>query len=215
MASASTLQDILTVLEAKWEAGTRPADLYATFIAARPGDYVPALLAGLAGKDKRVKGGCAEILSRVSEDHPDVVYPHVDLFLKNLGAKEPILRWEAVCTVGNLAGVDARKAIAPHVPAMVSLLADKSIVLQGHAVRALAKVAVANPKVAPAILGALIDSVEHFAGSRVGYVVEAMESFAAMKGLGGRVRAFLGPYCDSEHAPVAKKARKAMKKAGK
>jgi HEAT repeat protein len=212
MTSAPDTHDLLAMLAGKWEAGRRPADLYESFIAARPSDYLPALLTGLAGKDKRVKGACAEILSRVSESHPAIVYPHLELFVKSLAAKEPILRWEAVCTVGHLATVDARKAIAPHVPVMVSLLADKSIVLQGHAVRALGKVAVANPTLAPAILRALIASVKHFPGTRVGYIVEAMESFASIKGLTGTVKEFLEPYCGSEHAPVARKANKAMKK---
>jgi hypothetical protein len=59
-------RDILAVLADKWEDGTRPADLYAGQIAARPRDYLDAILAGLASKNKRVQGGCAELASLLS-----------------------------------------------------------------------------------------------------------------------------------------------------
>jgi hypothetical protein len=98
--------DLLRLLEGKWEAGTRPADLYARYVAKRPASYVEMILAGLASKHKRVQGGCAELASRLSADHPTVLYPHLELFLRSLEAKAPILRWEAACTLGNLAAVD-------------------------------------------------------------------------------------------------------------
>jgi hypothetical protein len=204
--------DVLTLLEGKWEAGTRPADLYEGRIAARPEQYAGIVMEGLASKKKRVQAGCAELASLVSADHPELLYPHVEVFIRNLRAKEPILRWEAVCTVGNLAAVDDRRVISKEVDTMVDLLSDKSIVLQGHAVRALAKVAARHPKLAPGILAALLGATKHFPGSRVGYIVEATEAFVGHADLVPRIRKFLAPYAQSELAPVSRKARKVLRR---
>ena len=207
-------RDILAVLADKWEDGTRPADLYAEQIAARPRDYLDAILSGLASKNKRVQGGCAELASLLSAEHPALLYPHVDVFVANLGAKAPILRWEAVCTLGNLAKVDRKKVLPEHVDTMAGLLASQSIVLQGHAVRALAKIAQQYPALAGRILAALLRSEPRFPGSRVGYVVEAMEAFASRPSLAPTVRGFLARHAESEHAPVARKAKRALKMMG-
>jgi hypothetical protein len=208
------VEDILTILEEKWEAGTRPADLYERHITPRPEPYVDVLLEGLASKNKRVQAGCAELASRLSADRPELLYPHIDLFIRNLHAKQPILRWEAVCTIGNLATVDDEKLIPGQVDAMIELLFDRSIVLQGHAVRALAKVAARHTRLAPGILSALLGAASRFPGSRIGYIVEATETFAVHAALVPKIREFLAPYAESEHAPVARKARKVLKRIG-
>ena len=206
-------EDILKLLEGKWEPGTRPANLYERLVLPRPAAYVDVVLQGLASKNKRVQGGCAELASRLSADHPELLYPHIGVFTRNLHAKAPILRWEAVCTIGNLAAVDEK--IIPHeVDAMKALLSDKSIVLQGHAVRALEKVAARHKKLAPGILSALIDAAPHFPGSRVGYIVEATLSFTASAALVPAIRRFVEPYAKSAHAPVVRKAKRVLKRIG-
>lgn len=202
--------NILTILEGKWEDGTRPADLYERRIAKKPGEYVDVVLEGLASKKKRVQSGCAEIASRMSADSPKLLIQHVAVFLGNLRAKEPILRWEAVCTLGNLAAVDDDGIIAKNVGEIAGLLGDKSIVLQGHAVRALAKIATKHPELAADVLAKLLASERYFPGSRVGYIVEATETFAHDRALAPKLRKFLALHAKSPHAPVARKAKRAL-----
>ncbi len=204
-------KDLLSVLAGPWEDGTRPADLYDRAIAAKPEAYLAAVLEGLASKNKRVQGGCAELCSRISADRPDLLYPHLDVFVRALDAKAPILRWEAACTLGNLATVDDKAQLAGSVPTLIALLGNKSIVLQGHAVRALAKIARKHPRLAASIFAALSSATRFFPGTRVGYIVEAMELFAGNKPLAPAVRAFLAPHAESALAPVARKARKALR----
>ncbi len=91
----------------------------------------------------------------LSEDRPDLLIPYFDIFIGNLGAKAPILRWEAVCTLGNLARVDEEKRILPLLPRMYPLLEHKSIVLANHTVQALAKIAEHNHVKAEEILDKL------------------------------------------------------------
>lgn len=206
--------DLLAVLAGPWGDGTRPKDLFKLHVSKRPERFVSDILAGLASKERRVQGGSAELASLVSEARPDLLYPHVDLFLENLTAKAPILRWEAVCTLGNLASVDEQNKIGPRIEGIISCLSHESIVLQGHAVRALGKLARAKPKLGPKALDALIGAQENFPGNRIGFVVETMPAFAANPKLRTKAREFVETWTTSEVKVVASKARKAMKALG-
>jgi hypothetical protein len=202
---------LLEVLDGKWEDGTRPKDLFEAFVAKDPAGYVGDIVAGLQGDKAKVRNGCAELASLLSEHEPKLLYPKLALFAANLGAKEPVLRWEAVCTIGNLVAADAKGATRASLEPIARFLHDKSIVLQGHAVRALAKMARAFPELAPGILKSLVAAADRFPGTRVGYVVEAMAAFAANDELRQAAERFVTPYAASELKPVATKARKALK----
>ncbi len=204
--------DLHRLLDGKWEDGTRPKDLYADHVAARPETYVETIVAGLDAPGRRVQNGCAELASLLSEAHPELLYPHVDRFAGNLGAKEKVVRWEAVCTVGNLAAADRTARIPPHLPAILPLLENDSIVLQGHAVRALAKIARAHPDRADEIFAALLRARKRFPGNRIGFLVEAMESFLDRDALKPKIRKFVTPLAESEIKSVATKARRVLRK---
>ena len=122
--------DILSALDGKWEDGTRPKDLFANHIAGSPADYLPAILAGLAGEKRKVQSGCAELAALISETTPELLLPHADLFVANLDADAPVLRWEAVCVIGNLA---ALVAVPAHFPdTRVGFLAEAMAAFAGH-----------------------------------------------------------------------------------
>ena len=202
---------LLELLDGKWEDGTRPKDLFASFVAQDPPGYVAAIIAGLEGDKPKVRNGCAELASLLSEARPELLLAELALFQANLGVKEPVLRWEAVCTIGNLVAADREGATRACLGAIARFLEDKSIVLQGHAVRALAKMARAFPDLAPGIQQSLLASADRFPGSRVGYLVEAMAAFATDDKLRRAAERFVAPYADSDMKPVVTKARKALK----
>ncbi len=210
--------DIHASLDGKWEDGTRPKDLFAEHIRKRPEKHVAAIVSGLGSGNRRVENGCAELASLLSEERPELLYPHVELFIAGLGSREKVIRWEAVCTLGNLAAVDDAKRVPPQIPILGGFLRDKSVVLQGHAVRALAKIALAHPAGADRIFRVLIGAVDAFPGNKVGFVIEAAERFLELGGFEDRVRRFVEPYVESDVAVVARKAGKvlrALAKAGK
>lgn len=204
--------DLHTILAAKWEDGTRPKDLFDQHISGNPEEYVADIVDGLGAKQKKVQGGCAELASLVSEHHPEAMAGHLDLFVANLDAKAPILRWEAVCTLGNLASVDRDGKIPPVIGKVIDMLDQESIVLQGHAVRALTKIIAVYPDLAPQVLEALVGARDRFPGNRVGFLVEAMAAFADLDELASKARAFAEPFAKSEIKSVATKARKTLKK---
>ena len=204
--------DIYKLLAGKWEDGTRPKDVYGLYVSKEPKAYLPVLLKGLRSDVARVRNGCAELVSLLSEHSPELLYPHVELFMVNLDSKEKILKWEAVCTLGNLASVDRGRKIIPAIDRIARNLGDESIVLQVHSVRALGKIARANPDKAPAILDALLGSTRFFPGNCVGFVVEAMEYFLGQDALVPRIREFVEGQTHSEVGVVAGKARRMLKR---
>jgi hypothetical protein len=84
------------------------------------------LIQGLDSGEKRVQSGSAELVALLSEDHPGLLTPYIDKFIRNLEAKAPVLRWEASCTLGNLARVDEEKKILAVLPMMYPLLEQPS-----------------------------------------------------------------------------------------
>jgi hypothetical protein len=203
--------DIHRLLAGKWEDGTRPKDLYETHISKKPAAYLDDVIEGLGSDERRVQSGYAELASLLSEDMPDLLYPHIDLFVSNLEAKAPVLRWEAVCTLGNIASVDRLEKIPKLIERFAGFLSDKSIVLQGHSVRALTKISRAFPETAPDILELLLSHTEYFPGNRIGFIVEAMEPFVGNPEFALRVKRFVEPFLESDIKSVVKKARKVMK----
>jgi hypothetical protein len=206
--------DLHEKLKGKWEDGTRPRDLYAEHVGKRPQSYLEQLISGLSSGNRRVENGCAELTSLLSEDEPALLYPHVELFVANLSSKEKVIRWEAVCTLGNLAAVDEAGVVSKQLPAISGFLTDESIVLKGHAVRALAKIAVAHPKTASKVFKALTGAADHFPGNKIGFVIEALGEIGAIEGFEKKVRKFVEPYLESEVNVVKKKAGRVLKKLG-
>ncbi|MHA2379792.1 MAG: hypothetical protein ACXADS_10995, partial [Candidatus Thorarchaeota archaeon] len=196
----------------KWEDGTRPRELYSMHISKKPAAYLNDIIEGLDSEERRVQSGCAELASLLSEDMPDLLYPHMELFVSNLEAQAPVLRWEAVCALGNLASVDKLKRIPTQIERIVGFLMDRSIVLQGHSVRALAKIARAFPETASGILETLLNHTDYFPGNRIGFLIESMESFVDNPEFAPRVKRFVEPFLESDIKSVVKKARKVMKR---
>lgn len=204
-------KDILEVLKGKRKDGTSLKDIFDNRIAAKPEDHVDTIIEGLASSDRNVQNGCAELASLVSEKTPDLLISSLALFVENLSAKEPMLRWEAVCTVGNLAKLDKKGVIVNQLPTLYGLLNDKSIVLQGHALKALAKIAHSNPDQAEFILKAILDAEDRFPGNRIGFVVEAMEVFIENRRFQKKIRTFVHPLAGSAINSVSRKAKKVLK----
>jgi hypothetical protein len=175
---------------------------------------VEKLIKGLEREEKRVQSGSAELVSLLSEDYPYLLTPFIDKFIENLDAKEPVLRWEAVCTLGNLARVDEKNKILSVLPRLYPLLGHKSIVLANHTVHALAKIGEHNQEKAEEILDELVKAAPLFKKTTVGFIIEAVERFKEYDTLVPKVKEFVEPYLESDMKVVARKAKRTIKKLG-
>jgi hypothetical protein len=166
---------------------------------------------GLGSDERRVQNGCAELLSLLSADEPRLLRPHVGTFLEGLESGAEMVRWEAVCTLGNIAeGLD-RKDASVATSRIQNFLSDPSVVLKGHSVQALSKIALHHPQRAQSIFGSILAVRDQFPGRRIGVVLECCTNFATSDSMRRRVRDFATEHRDSEHAVVARKARRALR----
>ena len=205
------MKDIHEILRGKWEDGTRPKDLYKLYVSPEPEQYLDLLITGLDSEERRVQTGSSELVSLLSVDHPEIIVPYMDMFIDNLDAKAPVLRWEATCTLGNLAVVDSEKKIPAVLDRMYPQLEHKSIVLANHTVQALAKIAEYNPEKAEEILDKLIEKSPLFKKTTVGFIIEAIARYKKYEELHPKIKAFVEPFTESEMKVVARKARKTLK----
>jgi hypothetical protein len=207
--------DLCVLLSEKFGAGLSTKDIYTLHIAKKPKPFVDGLIAGLRSNDKRIKNKCAELCSLVSADNPKLLYVYLGLFSDNLSSKDAMVRWEAACTLGNFAKCDSKKLLPPLIPALASLLTNKSIVLQGHVVKALGKIAGVYPTEAAGILGKLLASRRCFPGNRIGYLVDAMEYFLVQPALRKKASCFVARLADNEAGTISRKALRILKLAGR
>ena len=206
--------DLYETLRGKWGDGTRPKDLYEAYISIEPERYLDLLISGLDSDERRVQTGSSELVALLSEEHPEMLAQNIDKFIGNLGVKEPVLRWEATCTLGNLAVVDSEKKIPTVLNVLYPFLEHKSIVLANHTVQALSKIAVHNPEKAEEILDKLIEKSPLFKKTTVGFIIEALSRYMEYDELHPKIKTFVEPFLESEMKVVATKAKRTLKKLG-
>ena len=203
--------DLAQALAGKWEDGTRPADIFREHVAPDPAPYVAAIIDGLVSGNRRVQNGCAELASLLAEKHPELLLGHVDLFEQNLASPEKVIRWEAVCATGYLASKVPESRAASWVPTLIPYLRADSIVLQGHTLRALARIGATCASESKAVFDALDGATDAFPGNRLGFVAEAMAILGQSVGVRQDVRRFLERLTGSGIRIVARKATKALR----
>lgn len=69
-------------------------------------DDIPTILEGLNSSNARVKFGCSKVLRLASEKKPEVLYPRMDFFVRQLDNENTFLRLDAARVLANLATVD-------------------------------------------------------------------------------------------------------------
>jgi len=66
----------------------------------------PAIIEGLIADKAPVKYGCAKTLRIISEQRPDLLYPHFDFFVGLLDHENKIFQWDAAFVLSQLARAD-------------------------------------------------------------------------------------------------------------
>lgn len=207
--------DIITILSGKWEDGTRPEDLAVTVL--QDVDmYMPILFEGLNHKKKKVQSGCAVILSTISEVKPNKMIKDIDLFIKNIDAKEPVKKWHAICTLGNIVQEDKEDKIAKNVERIYNHLQNKSVVLRIHCLRALIKIAVYRDDLRSDIVDNILANRTYFVRNEIGFIFEEMAKLAKFDNYNrSNVLDLIKNYENSEVSILSKKAKKSLKEFGK
>ena len=117
---------------------------------------LPLLLKGLDSSKAAVRYGCAKVLMDLSDEHPEKLYPHFDLFIDLLDSRYRILTWNALAIIANLTRVDADKKFDAIFDKYYSLLNNDYMVTVANVVGNSGKIANAKPYLIPEITDELL-----------------------------------------------------------
>jgi putative endonuclease len=114
--------------------------------AALTGQAGSPLFDALSGRDPAAKYSAAKTLLATARDHPSLLRPHLDFFMRLLDSDNSILKWTAIDVVGYLAGARSVRNVGALTERLVSLLNGGKLITANHAISALAAIAHARPR---------------------------------------------------------------------
>jgi len=114
------------------------------------------LLDGVSSSRAAIRYGCAKVLMDLSEEHPERLYPYMDLFVSLLDSKQRILVWNAMAIIANLTRVDTDKKFDAIFDKYYSFLNDSYMVTVANVVGHSGKIALAKPHLVEKITNELL-----------------------------------------------------------
>lgn len=105
--------------------------------------------------------GAAKTLLLLSEQIPELIYPHFEFYYKMISSPNQILKWTGMDITSNLVAVDYKKHLDQDIlTKFYSLLKDESLITAGHAIQGLQKIALSHPEFNEEIVSELIKANE-------------------------------------------------------
>ncbi len=138
----------------------------------------PALLAdiaaGLQSSDDKLVGDCAQVMTMVASEKPELVAPYAEEFSKLLNHKKSLARWEGAFVLAHIAGIKPL-VIEKNLAKLDELIRkDSSVIVRDYSVRAVSSYAGTGKKAAKIAYPVLITATEVF---------DSRHSHLAMPGL--------------------------------
>jgi len=111
-------------------------------------DLLREIEAGLALKNTRLAGDCAEVMTKVAERRPDLVAPHAATLRALLGNKNGRVRWEAAHALSLVASL-VPETIAEALDQLRAIVEqDKSVIVRDYIIDAVAGYGASGPEAA-------------------------------------------------------------------
>ena len=117
---------------------------------------LPEVLAGVGSSKAAVRYGCSKVILELSRDSPELLYPHIDLFVDLLDSKYRILTWKALAVIAQLTRVDTQKKFDVIFEKYYSFLQNEYMVTVANVVGNSEVIAQAKPYLIPRITRELL-----------------------------------------------------------
>lgn len=175
------------------------------------------LLQGVLSKKEKIRFNSFKVLSLISEERPERLYPEWDFFADLLTSPNTCFKYIAIYIIANLARDDPKNRFENIFNKYYALLDDKSIIPPAHVAANSAKIALAKPdlqtKITNRLLG--IDKTHHEPGRKdliKSYIIEAFsELFEGAKNK-KKILQFIREQRESKSPRTKKKAEEFLKK---
>ncbi len=130
---------------------------------------------GLESKDANLAGDCAEVMTMVAEQHPDLVIPYGGQLAGLLSHKKTRVRWEAMHALDHMAHL-APELIESLLPRLEEIIRDdESVIVRDHAVDALSGYASTGPAAAARAYPLLKIALSAWDGKQAGHALAGLK----------------------------------------
>ena len=181
-------------------------------------ELVQLLLNGFMMKPAKYKFKSAKILTLISKDKPEILYPHFEFFAEQLDNENNILKWNAIIVVANLTPVDSKKKFDNLFDKFYDLMRRGNLVTAANVVTNSAVIAKSKPYFEESITQKIlqIDSFElptpECYNVLKGHAITAFDQYFEKIKNESAVISFVKKELDNTRNAVKKKAEKFLKK---
>lgn len=186
-------------------------------VVSRP-ELLPDVLEGLRSDQASIKYGSDKILRIISEQRPEILYPHFDLFVTFLDSENNFLKWGALSIVANLTAVDSDNKFEDALGKYFSPIQGPALVAACNIIKGAAKIALAKPALTKRISTELL-SIENgkyktseCRNIALGQVIESISCFFDQIDDKEPVIRFINKQLTNTRAATNKKAEKFIRK---
>ncbi len=134
---------------------------------------------GLSADDPRLVGDCAEVMTMVAEQRPELVVPYVEEIVPLLSAEKTRVRWEAMHAIALVVRLVPER-IAPIIDDLgAKIRSDKSVIVRDWAVYALGAYGSTSKEAAQSAFSILAEAQTAWEGKQAGKALEALGKLVA------------------------------------
>ncbi len=179
--------------------------------------FEPRLIAeiveGLTEKQATLGGDCAEVLTMIAAEAPDLVAPYAHALTALLAHKATRVRWEAMHALA-LTASRIPHILIPLLPRLEDLIrSDTSVIVRDYAVDAVGNVAEAETAAAQAAYPILVQTLSTWNGQHAAHALNGLRHVASAEPrLRGEIIA-IGMQYQKHERFVVRKAAKALLRA--
>lgn len=174
------------------------------------------LLEALKSRDDKKRYGSFEVLLRLSEEQPELLYPEWDFLADMLDSDNAYWKLSAVRLIANLTRVDSENRFEPIFDKYYNLLGD-SVIVAGHITANSGKIARAKPELQARITDRLLNidktGQKHKDLIKAG-AIDSFGEYFAESGDKEKIIGFVKQQLDCESPKTRKKAKEFLKKWG-
>jgi len=172
--------------------------------------FIAEIAEGLTQKDAALVGDCAEVLTMIAAEAPNLVTPHTQVLVALLRHKNTRVRWEAMHALA-LTATLIPEALVPLLPRLEEIITnDTSVIVRDYAVDTAGNVALTGVGAARAAYPILVHSLSAWEGKHAAHALNGLRHVASVEpGLREEIAA-IGIRYQGHERPVIRKAAKAL-----
>jgi hypothetical protein len=171
-------------------------------------DLLETVASRMADKDARLAGDCAEVLTKVAEQRPELVAPHAEKLFPLLAHRNGRVRWESAHALGLVAS-QVPRLIAGELENLGRIARrDESVIVRDYALDAIVAYAATGPKAAVAAFPFLRECAMAWNSKHAARILRGLDGLAgAAPKLVGDIRKFAAQFEEHSRPGVVKAAK--------